>query len=175
MLTVAVGPVRVHCMLDSDLVARTATDAALARAIASAPAGEAPGAEEELYRRFAPRVRLYGLKHLRDEMAAQDLAQQVLLVAIQRLREGGVRNPDEIGSFILSTSRMMAVSQARTERRRFALHARFDVPAPAADPGEPLDLARLEQCLDAMRERERTLLILTFYGEKPALEIASAL
>ena len=28
-------------------------------------------AESELYRRFAPRVRLYGLRHLRDEDAAR--------------------------------------------------------------------------------------------------------
>jgi RNA polymerase sigma-70 factor (ECF subfamily) len=128
-----------------------------------------------LYRRFAPRVRLYGLKHLGDEMAAQDLSQQVMLVAIQRLRAGTVRNPDEIGSFILGTSRMMAGTQRRTERRRVALHARFGNHAVSADAAEPLDLARLEHCLDAITERERTLLILTFYGDKPAAEIAEAL
>jgi len=43
-----------------------ATDAILADAIASAAAGAAHEEDAELYRRFAPRVRLYGLKHLRD-------------------------------------------------------------------------------------------------------------
>ena len=72
----------------------TASDGDIARAIAAA-AGAAQAEESELYRRFARRVRLYGLKHLRDEAAAADLAQQVLLVTIQRLRAGEVRNPDE--------------------------------------------------------------------------------
>ena len=89
----------------------TVSDGELARAIATL-SSTAPGAaqadEAELYRRFAPRVRLYGLKHLGDDAGADDLAQQVLLVTIERLRAGEVRNPDEIGSFILGTSRMLA-------------------------------------------------------------------
>ena len=54
-------------------------DAALARAIAQAQPGRAPEAEAELCRRLAPRGRLYGLKHLRDEHAAADLMQQVMM------------------------------------------------------------------------------------------------
>ena len=98
------------------------------RAIASAPPGEAQAEESELYRRFAHRVRMYGRKHLRDDSAADDLAQQVLLVTIERLRAGEVRNPDEIGSFILGTSRMLAGSTARKARRRESLTAQFHVP-----------------------------------------------
>ena len=49
-----------------------ATDGELARAIG---AGPSEAAESELYRRFAPRVRLYGLRHLRDEESARDLVQ----------------------------------------------------------------------------------------------------
>ncbi len=78
-----------------------ATDARLAQRIASTPAGEANDAEAELYRRFAPRVRLFGLRHLRNEAAAQDLVQQVFLVSLERLRAGEVRNPEAIGSVLL--------------------------------------------------------------------------
>ena len=84
-----------------------------------------------MYRRFAPRVRLYGLKHLRDDALAQDLVQQVLLVTIERLRAGEVRKPDEIGSFILGTSRLLAGSLKRTERRRQSLVERFHLTEPA--------------------------------------------
>ncbi len=94
----------------ADIRSSTASDGELARAIASAPAGAAQAEESELYGRFARRVRLYGLKHLRDDAAADDLVQEVLLVTIERLRAGEVRNPDEIGSFILGTSRMFAGS-----------------------------------------------------------------
>jgi hypothetical protein len=44
-----------------------ATDGDVARAIADG-AGTAGAAETELYRRFAPRVRLYGLRHLATRM-----------------------------------------------------------------------------------------------------------
>src|SRR3954469_22802736 len=97
-----------------------ATAGGLAGAIA-AGAGMTTAAEAELYRRFAPRVRLYGRRHLRDEDAACDLMQQVLLLTLQKLRDGGVRDPDMIGSFILGTSRMLAANLRRRDRRREAL------------------------------------------------------
>ena len=50
-----------------------ASDGDLARAVAARGPGSAEAAESELYRRFAPRVRLYGRRHLRDEEAARDL------------------------------------------------------------------------------------------------------
>ena len=78
-----------------------------------------------MYRRFAPRVRLYGRRHLRSDAAADDLAQDVLLRTIERLRAGEVRRPEDIGSFILGTSRMMAHGERRVTRRREALAARF--------------------------------------------------
>src|SRR5919112_131546 len=97
-----------------------ATDGDVARAIATG-AGSSDAAETELYRRFAPRVRLYGLRHLRDEDGARDLMQQVMLLTIQKLREGAVRDMDMIASFILGASRMVAVNLKRRQRRREAL------------------------------------------------------
>ncbi|HEY7191716.1 MAG TPA: sigma-70 family RNA polymerase sigma factor [Vicinamibacterales bacterium] len=155
----------------------TATDADVARAIADTPAGAADAAEDELYRRFAPRVRLFGIKHLRDEMAAQDLAQQVLLMTIERLRAGEVRNLDQIGSFILGASRKTCGGLRRTERRRQDLHARFHAREVADDATEPdvFGMAAVEHCLAALRERDRTILIQTFYAERATDEIAQAL
>jgi RNA polymerase sigma-70 factor (ECF subfamily) len=158
-------------------VLAAATDGALARAIAAAPAGGASAAEDELYRRFAPRVRQLGRRRLRDEMAAQDLSQQVMLVVIERLRAGEVREPDQIGSFILGTSRMIVGGIRRTERRRQDLHLRFDLPAATVRHPDNmlLDMDRIEDCLAAVRERERSILVLTFYAEKASSEIADAL
>jgi RNA polymerase sigma-70 factor (ECF subfamily) len=151
------------------------SDADLARLIASAAPGR-DAAESELYRRFAPRVRLYGLKHLRDEDAARDLVQQVMLVTIERLRAGAVRDPEQIGSFILGASRLTADAQQRTLRRRQAILGHLP---PSASPEAPyapsLDLDRVERCLSALRERERAVLILTFYEERVANDIARAL
>ncbi len=154
----------------------TASDGELARAIASAPPGAAQAEESELYRRFARRVRLYGLKHLRDDAAADDLAQEVLLVTIERLRAGEVRNPDEIGSFILGTSRMLADSTERKSRRREHLTALFHAPELYAEPVvESGDIAVVERCLHVLSERDRRVLVLTFYAEKTSGEIADEL
>ena len=126
-----------------------------------------------LYRRFARRVRLYGRKHLRDDSAADDLAQQVLLLTIEKLRAGEVRNPDEIGSFILGTSRMLAGSTARKARRRESLTAQFHAPELYAEPDVASgDIAVVERCLHALAERDRRVLVLTFYAEKTSPEIA---
>lgn len=54
-------------LADSELVQR------IARSI------DTRAAEAELCRRFAPRIRLYGLRHLRSEDRASDLVQGVLL------------------------------------------------------------------------------------------------
>lgn len=153
------------------------TDADLARAIASRAPGAATAEEAELYRRFAPRVRLYGLKHLRDAAAADDLVQQVMLAVIERLRAGAVRNPDGIASFVLGTSRLIAGAQQRTARRRDALLSQFAWSAATAVDArdERIDLDRLERCLHALPERDRTVVILTFYAEAPSIDIATAI
>jgi RNA polymerase sigma-70 factor, ECF subfamily len=153
------------------------TDGWLARAVAGQAADEAASAETELYRRFAPRVRLYGLKHLRDRGAADDLAQQVMLIVIERLRAGEVRDPDQVASFILSTSRMVAVGLRRTATRRELLLGRFDSrQEDTVSPDEwSIDAARIAPCLAAIGERERTILLLTFYAEKSSEEVGRAL
>lgn len=153
-----------------------ATDATLVLRIGSLPAGAAHEEEAELYRRFAPRVRLYGLKYLREEAAAQDLVQQVFLVAIERLRGREVRNPDAIGSFILGTSRTIAGALRKTDDRRRALTERFeDRTATESQSPDALDIPRMERCLETLAVRDRMVLVLTFYAEKAAPEIASEL
>ena len=152
------------------------SDGAVARAITEAVAERAE-AEAELYRRFAPRVRLYGLRHLPDRDSAEDLAQQVMLLVIERLRANEVRELDQIGSFILGTSRMMATGLRRVDRRREGLLERYyDRSASVVWRAEPsLDEARVAPCLAGMRERDRTVLVLSFYADKDAKAIAAAL
>jgi RNA polymerase sigma-70 factor, ECF subfamily len=164
-------------MPDTRATLDTVSDEALARRIAAGPAGSTTAEEAELYRRFAPRVRLFGRRHLRNDAAAEELAQDVLLLAIERLRAGEVRRPEEIGSFILGSSRMMAQSERRTARRREALVARFIDPAAVAAPvsGATLDVPRVSACLRALEERDRLVVLLTFYAERDAPRIAEDL
>jgi len=151
-------------------------DGDLARRIAGPGNDDAQPEEAELYRRFAPRVRLYGRRHLRDEAAAQDLAQEVLLIAIERLRAGGVRNPDEIGSFILSTARLTATTRKRTDVRRARLGDRVPVKdAIDADFVDAVDLPRMAHCLNTLEAHARQVIVLTYYAERNAAQIAEEL
>jgi RNA polymerase sigma-70 factor (ECF subfamily) len=154
------------------------SDGDLARTVAARQAGSCEAAESELYRRFAPRVRLYALRHLRNEDAAGDLVQQVMLLTIEKLRGGLVRDTDQIASFILGTSRMMMKDQKRLEwRRERKLRDAFDpsafVASPAVNDGPDLD--RLERCLARLGDRERSVVLLTFYGEKSGAEVGEEL
>jgi len=148
----------------------------LARSIAEAAPGSAADEEARLFRALAPRVRLYGLKHLRDAARADDLVQEVLLTTLDRLRSGGVREPERITSFVLGTSRAMVLDLLRGERRRRDLAERF-IPRGAAveRAREPLDLDRLDECLGRLSERARAVVTMTFYAERDAGEIAGEL
>jgi RNA polymerase sigma-70 factor, ECF subfamily len=149
------------------------SDGDLARAVEERTPGLSEAAESELYRRFAPRVRLYGRRHLRDEDAAWDLVQQVMLLTIRKLREGSIRDTDRIASFIFGTSRTMANDLRRRERRRERLRETFlDVEVCEPPREAMLDLDRLEACLARLAERERAVVLLTFYAEKAAGDVA---
>ena len=152
------------------------SDGDLARAV-GARGPESAEAENELYRRFAPRVRLYGLHHLRDEDAARDLVQQVMLLTIEKLRDGAIRDLDQIASFVLGVSRTMAKDLMRLEWRREKLRelymVRDRVEAPVED--STLDIDRLEACLARLAERERMVVLLTFYAERTAGDVGKEL
>jgi RNA polymerase sigma-70 factor (ECF subfamily) len=153
------------------------SDGDLARSITAQATTAGEAAESELYRRFAPRVRLYGLRHLRSEDAARDLVQQVLLLTIQKLRNGSVRDADQIASFVLGVSRTMASDLKRQEWRRAKLRETFLAPAAfqAQASDLELDVDRLEICLATLGERDRMVVLLTFYAEKTANEVAREL
>jgi RNA polymerase sigma-70 factor (ECF subfamily) len=152
-------------------------DAALARRIASAASRRDSAAEAELCRRFAPRIRLYGLKHLRSEAAAADLVQDVLLLVLTKLRERAVRDLDQIASFMLGTARQTVIDWQRGGRRRARLLETFagDLLPGDQDEPEPIDSRRLGDCLGALPERERTVLVMTFYDDRPAAAVAAEL
>lgn len=146
------------------------------RIVASAP-GEAGEAEAELYRLLAPRVRRYGLRHLRDSHAAADLMQQVMALTLERLRAGELREPDRVLSFVLGACRMTVMDQRRGDRRREELLERYADALPLADLhiAPRLDHQRVADCLGRLPERERAVLVMSFYDDQPADAVAGQL
>jgi RNA polymerase sigma-70 factor, ECF subfamily len=156
-------PVRQLAPLEND-------DAELARRISAAAPSRDDAAEAELCRRFAPRIRLYGLRHLRKEAAAADLVQDVLLMTLQKLRAREVREPERLASFILGSCRQVVIDGRRSGRRRERILETFagDLPPLVDEAVEALDTSRLQQCLQRLPERERAVIVMTFYDDRTA-------
>jgi RNA polymerase sigma-70 factor (ECF subfamily) len=152
-------------------------DAALARRISGRAPERDAAAEAEICRRFGPRIRLYGLKHLRSEAAAADLMQDVLVLVLQKLRDGAVREPERLASFVLGAARQTVIDDRRSGRRRAQILEAFpvDLTPAAEEPAEPIDSERLKLCLAALPERERAVLLMTFYDDRPADAVAAEL
>jgi RNA polymerase sigma-70 factor (ECF subfamily) len=136
----------------------------------------APPALEAELARFGPRVRQFARRHLPDPAAADDLAQEVLLIVLQALRAGRVEHPERLGAFVLGTCRLALRDAQRGSHRRATLLERFggDL-VPAEPPAPTVDGTKLERCLAKLGEQDRAVLMLTFYAERSAAEIATEL
>ena len=151
-------------------------DATLVQRVQQAAPGTDREAEAALCRRLAPRVRLYGLRHLGNEAAADDLMQQVMLLMIERLRAGALRDPERLVSFVFGICRMAVLDVRRGHVRRERLLAIYgDALLPPETSSPVFDQTRLRHCLERLAERERTVLLLTFYDDMPAAELAKEL
>ena len=149
-------------------------DAELVRQIGTGTDREA---EAELFRRMAPRIRLYGLRHLRDRDAAEDLVQQVLIIMLEALRAGRLREPEKLVSFVLGTCRMTVLDRRRDAQRKQRLleQSGADLPAPVPFSMPPLDQEQLARCVQKLKERERTVVVMTFYDEQTGADLAGFL
>jgi RNA polymerase sigma-70 factor (ECF subfamily) len=136
--------------------------------------GRDPSAEAELFQRMAPRIRLYGLRHLRDAHAADDLTQQVLIVTLEALRAGRLRDPEKLASFVMGTCRMTVLDLRRNAQRREVLFEQFapSLPATATSAAPSFDQEQLTRCVQRLKERERAAVVMTFFDEKTGADVA---
>ena len=103
----------------------TPTDAELARRVQER-SSSSKEAEAELCRSFAPRVRSYGLRHLRSSDAAGELVQRVLVVIIEKLRGQEVRDAESIASFVLGTAHHVTMAMRRADAKLLPLSETCD-------------------------------------------------
>jgi RNA polymerase sigma-70 factor (ECF subfamily) len=153
-------------------------EAQLALRIAGAlPGATRAEAEAQLYRLLAPRIRRYGQRHLRDDHLADDLMQHVMALAIEKLRANALDAPERIVSFVLGSCRMTVTDLLRGQRRRDEILQRHADELPIADihVAPRLDHERVAHCLQRLAERERAVLVLSFYDEQSADAVAQSL
>lgn len=138
------------------------SDAALVQCIADGQ----HEAEAEVCRRMGPRIRLYGLRHLRCASAADDLVQQVLLKTLEALRAGRVRDAVKLAPFVFGTCRMTVLDLRRSQQRQEHLLEAFGSALIPVQPDRvPLDGERLARCVGALGERERSVVMMSYYDE----------
>lgn len=149
-------------------------DAALARRIATGADAEAEG---ELCRRLVPRIRAYGMRHLREDASASDLAQDVVVTVLEALRAGRVADVDRLAAFVMGTCRNTVLERRRSDRRRGALLEKYGPTFISTVELEPpaIDREKLGGCIEELKPRERTILALTFFAQRDAADIAAEL
>ncbi|HET7539575.1 MAG TPA: sigma-70 family RNA polymerase sigma factor [Polyangiaceae bacterium] len=157
-------------------MAPAVADEDLARTIAESGASAAQ-AEAELCRRYAARVRLYGLKHLQSAAAADDLVQLVMMRVLEAIRAKRVEDPTQLPSFIFGTCRLVSAELRRAEERQGKIARaneglRGDVEPPQYSER---DLVRLFGCLGKLPEREANVLRMSFMEDRAAEEVCERL
>jgi RNA polymerase sigma-70 factor, ECF subfamily len=130
-------------------------------------------AETELCRRFGPRVRSYGLRHLGED-GANELAQRVLMLVIAKLRAREVRELDCIASFVLGTAHHVTQTIRRANSKMRPL-SEWEEPSFEPAPATALDVRHVADCMHELDERARSVIVLSFFEELTTSEIASAI
>jgi len=149
-------------------------DGELVRRVTAGGEGRA-AAEAALCARFAPRVRLYGLRHLGDEDRARDLVQAVLMALIEAARAGRVDEPELVARFVLGVARNTASRMREGAARAVSVDHEVLARLPAPVEPERVDVRALLGSLETLDERARQVVWLSFHAERSADEIAGAL
>lgn len=130
--------------------------------------GEA-AAFDELYRRYAPRLRAYGTFLLGDAAAGEDVAHASLLKAYQALRLG--QGPDRMKPWLYRIAHNAAIDTVRARQPVTTSEAE-----PQVGPDESTALrGSLVAALDALPERARTVFVLRELRGMRTREIAAEL
>jgi RNA polymerase sigma-70 factor, ECF subfamily len=136
-----------------------------------------PDRERSICQRYSNRIRSYGLCHLRDSAAAEDLVQQVLLIVLQALRAGRVEDVDNLDKYVFGTCRntAMDIRRGNARQRRIADAAATALPDGYELPWELADRGRLDACLDKLEARARNVVLATFVDERDADEVGRSM
>lgn len=134
-------------------------------------------AEREVCHRLLPAIRAFAQRRLRSA-AAEDFAQDALLLLVEAMREARIQEPGRLAGFALGICRNLARERARTGERRRALLDQFGLSeADLVSADRPLEFSRghLEDCYSQLTERARRVIRATFCEDDADAEIAAVL
>jgi RNA polymerase sigma-70 factor (ECF subfamily) len=129
-------------------------------------------AEDDFIRRYRRGVAVIVARACRDHLPVDDLCQDVLTTALQRIRAGAVRGPERLSGFVAGLARMTVLEHFRKEGTRSAIEARMQPPAKAALPIALEQLLREEKALivravlsELESDRDREILFRFYIAE----------
>jgi RNA polymerase sigma-70 factor (ECF subfamily) len=127
-------------------------------------------AEEEFVRAFLPRVLDFVGIRTHDQELAREVGQDVMLAVLCALREGRLRDPDNLPGFVYGTARNQLQDRLRrrAQEKLDPLLPDFDIPHvdPRYEDAEQLE--RAHQAIDALESVDRRILLMTLVdGLKP--------
>jgi RNA polymerase sigma-70 factor (ECF subfamily) len=98
-----------------------------------------PRAEEEMVRRYRDGVSQIIYQVVRNQSVTEDLAQESLIKALEKIRNGDVREPERLSGYICAIARFMALDHIRKMRSAMKLEEEGvadQIPDPSPDPYE---------------------------------------
>ena len=98
-------------------------------------------AEAELVERYSRGMAIIIRREVRDSAIAEDLAQEVFLIALEKIRRGDVRQPEKLSGFMSSIARNLVIGHFRQSARQESLTVNEEsmaLPDPAPNPLEEL-------------------------------------
>lgn len=122
-----------------------------------------PEAEAEFVRRYRRGVTVIVAKAARGRVPVEDLSQDALVTAIEKVRSGAIRDPERLSGFVAALTRMMVVDYIRKEQSRGAIAARMPLAPSVHAPDAVNQLLRQEEAamvravlgeLESDRDRE---------------------
>lgn len=127
------------------------------------------------------RVRNYLWMQTGDPELAEDLTQDVFVLAFRDRDQ--LRRPERLASWIMSIARHAALGHMRRARRTIPLASDEGTEMPIEDDAEeaPVTLQRersmnlLRSYLSALRDKERDIIVMTYFLDMKQREIAESL
>ncbi len=150
----------------------------VSKLVTSVAGGDAM-AEAAIYEKYSERVFFLALGERFSRDDAEDIRAETFLRVLQALREGKLRKPDALPSFIVG----IALNVMREHKRQRAgtdslTDREYEIPGGGSPESEFLDkeVSRsIEELASRLKPRERQFLRMFYYEELPKEEIARAL
>lgn len=136
-------------------------------------------AEAILYERYSARVYYLALSELRSPADAEDVRTETFMRVIQAVRNGKMRTPESLASFIVGTAHNI-IREGFRQRSKAGRINQIELERSIAQTPDPFfldpDVKRaIEQVIIRLKPREQVFLRMYYYEEAPPEEIARRL